>query len=209
MGRFLQPDPTGYAAGNKLYTYVRNDPLNLADPLGLCDNPQTCGGSGGAFSNYVSGGLSALRQIPGDLGSLLRNPSDIPGALAGALPGITPAASELSQVVSGAIGAVRLLGNASSPSAVTEYNLTQTVQNNASSRPYVNSPLTIQEITSTGKGVPDPGGVPGALRYDVPGTMSRPGAAVGDPNPTVSGTYELVIDPNTNTVYHFLFRSGQ
>jgi len=37
---------------------------------------------------------------------------------------------------------------------------------NASSRPYVNSPLTIQEITGTGCGIPDPGGLPGALRYD-------------------------------------------
>jgi len=47
------------------------------------------------------------------------------------------------------------------------------------------------------------------VRYDVPGTMSRAGAPVGDPNATVHGTFELVIDPNTNTVYHFLFRSGQ
>lgn len=53
-----------------------------------------------------------------------------------------------------------------------EYTLTQTVENNLGSRPYLNSPLTIQEIQSTGLGVPDPGGLPGALRYDVPGSFN-------------------------------------
>ncbi len=33
-GRFLQPDPLGYAAGDNLYAYVLNDPLNLTDPSG-------------------------------------------------------------------------------------------------------------------------------------------------------------------------------
>ncbi len=45
--------------------------------------------------------------------------------------------------------------------------------------------------------VSDPGGVPGALRWDAQGTM----------NGSV-GTYELVVDPGSNKVLHFLFRSG-
>src|SRR5204862_3584631 len=53
-----------------------------------------------------------------------------------------------------------------------EYTLTKTVENNIASRPYINSPLTIQEIESTRLAVPDPGGLPGALRHAVPGTCN-------------------------------------
>src|ERR1700737_177127 len=65
------------------------------------------------------------------------------------------------------------------------------------SRPYLQSPLTIDELIATGKGVPDPGGLAGALRYDVPGTFRAS-----------EGTWELVADPNTGTIYHFNFITG-
>ena len=58
--------------------------------------------------------------------------------------------------------------------------------------------VTAQEIQAAGSGVPDPGGLPGALRYDVPGSFNGS-----------SGTYELAIDPKTNTVYHFNLVSGK
>jgi RHS repeat-associated protein len=35
IGRFMQPDPMGYAAGANIYAYVGGDPVNWFDPLGL------------------------------------------------------------------------------------------------------------------------------------------------------------------------------
>jgi hypothetical protein len=61
-------------------------------------------------------------------------------------------------------------------------------------RPYLNSPLTIQEIQATGTGVRDPGGIPGALRYNVPGVFRGS-----------QGVWELVVDPNSKKIYHFNF----
>lgn len=43
LGRFLQADPIGYAAGPNLYAYVGADPVNLADPLGLEEGPTDLG----------------------------------------------------------------------------------------------------------------------------------------------------------------------
>ncbi len=39
--RFLQRDPVGYTAGINLYSYVGNNPVNFADPLGWEKEPSS------------------------------------------------------------------------------------------------------------------------------------------------------------------------
>jgi hypothetical protein len=88
---------------------------------------------------------------------------------------------------------------------VATLSMTNTVQNEAAdfakngslNRPYISSPLTIQNIVDSALPVADPGGVPTAVRWDAPGTFR------GSP-----GTYQLVIDAKTNTILHFMFTSG-
>jgi hypothetical protein len=48
-----------------------------------------------------------------------------------------------------------------------------------------------------GSPIPDPGGLPGGLRWDVTGTFNGR-----------QGAWELVIDTETNTVVHFLFKGN-
>lgn len=87
---------------------------------------------------------------------------------------------------------------------INELKFTKTVENHLNDlnkagdkvRPYGDSKALIQEIMNSQNPVTDPRGVPGALRWDVKGTMNGS-----------KGKYELVIDPKTNTVLHFLFKS--
>jgi RHS repeat-associated protein len=37
LGRFISRDPIGFGGGANSYVYVRNSPLNLFDPFGLCE----------------------------------------------------------------------------------------------------------------------------------------------------------------------------
>ena len=66
--------------------------------------------------------------------------------------------------------------------------------NGKAARPYYDSPFTINEIMSSGHGIPD-ATFNGGLNWRVPGTFR------GD-----SGIWQLGLNPKTRTIYHFLFK---
>jgi len=99
---------------------------------------------------------------------------------------------------------VRWLGPAtvaSAPAAerlvkkASQLNRTATVMNHVSSRPYIQSTQLIQHIMQSSKPLQDPQTATG-LRWVAEGTFNGS-----------HGAFELVINPNTETILHFLFRS--
>lgn len=60
LGRFMQTDPIGYAAGANIYAYVGADPTNAVDPWGLMEIKQAvewfCTWSGTASNPYANFG---------------------------------------------------------------------------------------------------------------------------------------------------------
>ncbi|QVL57759.1 MAG: hypothetical protein KFB93_01400 [Simkaniaceae bacterium] len=62
-------------------------------------------------------------------------------------------------------------------------------------RPYMRSLHTIRQIMIAKKPIPDPQAF-GAIRWDVPGTFNGS-----------NGMWELVFHPETNSIYHFQFKS--
>jgi hypothetical protein len=78
---------------------------------------------------------------------------------------------------------------------VGKYTITKTVANKLAHRPYINSPSTITNIMKSGKGIPD-ATFKGGMNWKVQGSFNG-----------LNGIYELGINPQTNTIYHFLFRT--
>lgn len=74
LGRFLQTDRIGYAAGANLYAYVSNDPINLVDPLGfdeMCTGSRLCGAGYaiGVMVTSTAGAMAAAGKGYGTPGS--------------------------------------------------------------------------------------------------------------------------------------------
>jgi RHS repeat-associated protein len=63
LGRFLQPDPKEFAAGDyNLYRYCHNDPVNKSDPMGLYVSGLTSWG-GGDWSSGIEGLANRDRDL--------------------------------------------------------------------------------------------------------------------------------------------------
>jgi hypothetical protein len=119
--------------------------------------------------------------------------------------GLAPRATRFGTTLGGQVTS-RQAGLFADDFQLTNFQLTNTVENHRYdiitrgeyrgqlSRPYLDSPLMINEIMEARPPIPDPGGVPDALRWDVPGSFRGS-----------DGTWVLVVDPNTNTVLHFVF----
>lgn len=78
---------------------------------------------------------------------------------------------------------------------ITEYTLTNTVAKNLATRPFLNSPLLVEEIMATGPDVTD-ATFAGGMNWVVQGTMNGS-----------KGIYELGVNPETKVIYHFLFKT--
>jgi RHS repeat-associated protein len=114
IGRFLTPDPIGWAGGLNLYAYCDNDPLNYVDPSGLFwrEILSVLGGIAGALAGLPEGGVGAIpggiygSAAGGYLGSGLDG-NPIPRALRdGVVDGaMTAAGGKAGQLAAGAVRA--------------------------------------------------------------------------------------------------------
>lgn len=77
----------------------------------------------------------------------------------------------------------------------TEYTFTKTAAAHIAKRPYMNSPLLIQEIMATGKGTVD-ASFKGGLNWRAAGSYNGS-----------QGIWELGMNPETGVIYHFVFKS--
>jgi RHS repeat-associated protein len=198
-GRFTQEDPIGLAGGLNLYGFAAGDPVSYQDPFGLC--PKSAGGDGktDTYDDCPKGtsGYDAHQAQIGKGG--LAN--DVAGAYHSckesgpckAVAGVGAAIAGGWLVEGAATIGGALFGGAEDAAG---FQLTKTVADHAASRPFVNSQLLVREIMNAAEGVPDPQGVAGALRWDVPGAFNKS-----------EGIWELVVHMDTKTILHFMFQS--
>jgi RHS repeat-associated protein len=178
IGRFISEDPIGFEGGVNYYEYAASSPVANTDPFGLTPIGLSLADHPEcAPPSPLPPGAGRFRRLMHAISSIMyyTNPC-------GLMPGVAVLQA---------------------PEEVC-FRLTATVAAKAASRPYVNSPLVIREIMHAGKSVPDPGGIPGGVRWDVPGGFLPASKCCATGTPPTPGTWELVMGPD-GLIYHFLF----
>jgi RHS repeat-associated protein len=108
LGRWLSPDPAGYADGTNRYAYVANRPVTATDQGGQFLN-FVAGAIGAAAGAVIGGAIEAGRQLvtEGKITSWGRvGAAAAGGAVAGGLAGLTVGASLVVQAGAVAVGSV-------------------------------------------------------------------------------------------------------
>ena len=141
LGRFLQPDPAGFADGLNLYAYVANDPMNFIDPMGLGRL-----GRDGFFTGVGRGLLQSGYDlfIANDAGPYMTGL----GILWGAEPGpIFPPPSSLAESIGRVTGSV---GSAVAGGAAIGLSATRGAREAGNAISQVSSPLTKSALDTSG-----------------------------------------------------------
>ncbi|MDP3330578.1 MAG: RHS repeat-associated core domain-containing protein [Methylococcaceae bacterium] len=163
------------SARTELYSNIGNG-IGNAYNSGLSQLPSSISNPIQGFVSGAQGQVSSNPSVANFLGNNLRGGfTNILDSVAPTIPGTD---------VRFAFGLGVTKGGGTVRNAIAgEYQYTRTAGNHINdivtkgefkgelARPYLNSPNTISEIINSDRGVTDPGGVAGALRYDVPGTF--------------------------------------
>jgi len=192
------PDINAIKQSGNLYSYCINNPLMYIDPSGRLVIAATLATI--SITALVKAALAttAVVLVAAVVVDVIDNRISPPSAISGSKPANPPSSMGGSTPANPPPP-----GNGNSHEDIVDYLIknahslqrTNTVMNNAASRSYINSTQTIQNIMSSASPIKDPGTVNG-LKWIVQGTFN------GSP-----GVFELVINPETMTILHFLFTS--
>ena len=172
---------------------------NALDGNCLGDNVLTSALAGGALGAAGESVSQAAHRVIGSLSGALGSADDAARAVDNAAVRVLDVESLQrnldARMLAQSVEELRLSGTVASH--LNDFKVRQGPDGSfftESNRPFINSPLLYQEIMSAKTPIPDPRGVTGALRWDVPGSFRGR-----------KGTWELVVDKRTKTVLHFNF----